>query len=74
MKKINARLMVTTVEGLMAIVFGLLFIAALISIAKGAWWHIVTAVISGPLCHMMLQDVKRIQDEESQYYNDDDEQ
>ncbi len=51
------KFMVTTPEGIMTIVFGTLFVAAVISIAKGAWWHIVTAVISAPLCYMMFRDV-----------------
>lgn len=63
------KFLVTTIEGLMAIVFGALFIAAVVSIAKGAWWHIVTAVISGPLCYMMFLDVKDLYEEEEQYYN-----
>ena len=63
-------MLVSTVEGLMAIVFGALFIAAVVSVAKGAWWHIVTAVISGPICYMMLRDVKQLHEDEEQYYND----
>lgn len=63
-------MLVSTVEGLMAIVFGLLFVAAIVSIANGAWWHIVTAVISAPLCYMMLLDVKSKCEDEEQYYSE----
>lgn len=64
------RILVSTVEGVMAIVFGMLFVAAIVSVAKGAWWHIVTAVISAPLCYMMACDVKKKCEDEEQYYRE----
>lgn len=63
----RAALLVTTFEGIFALVFGALFIAAVASMASGAWWHIVTATVSFALCYMLALDMKRINHEEEQY-------
>lgn len=33
-------------DGIVALVFGMMFLAAINSIARGAWWHIFTAAMS----------------------------
>lgn len=56
----RAMILVTTFEGFFALVFGILFVVAVVSVAKGAWWHIMTACITFFICYALMADIKRI--------------
>lgn len=47
-----------------AIVFAILFVIAIASVAHGAWWHALTAVISGIISHRLFEDAVRFEKKE----------
>lgn len=54
----------TTCSGLLGIMFSALFVCSVISVAKGAWWHTFTAIVSFIMAYMMWLDIKSMKDDE----------
>ena len=50
----DALLLILTFEGFFALAFGGIFIAALIAVIGGAWWHVVTMFFSGLILSVMI--------------------
>lgn len=53
-----------TIDTIFAILFFVLFVAALVGIFRGAWWHIGTAAICYIIFTMLRKEVKQCQDED----------
>lgn len=47
------------IDIIFAILFLALFVAALVGIFRGAWWHIGTAVISWTLFNALRKEIKQ---------------
>lgn len=50
----DALLLILTFEGFFALAFGGIFIAALVAVIGGAWWHVVTMFFSGLILSVMI--------------------
>lgn len=50
-----------TVDIIIAVVFAIMFVVALVQVAKGAWWHTLTAAVSGAISYLMFQEVRQKQ-------------
>ena len=53
----DALLLILTFEGFFALAFGGIFIAALIAVIGGAWWHVVTMFFSGLILSVMIREL-----------------
>lgn len=53
----DALLLILTFEGFFALAFGGIFIAALIAVIGGAWWHAVTMFFSGLMFGVMIREL-----------------
>lgn len=49
------------IDFIIAVIFGVMFIFAVFQIVTGAWWHILTATISGTISWMMFDEARRLQ-------------
>jgi membrane protein implicated in regulation of membrane protease activity len=53
----DALLLILTFEGFFALAFGGIFIAALVAVIGGAWWHVVTMFFSGLILSVMIREL-----------------
>lgn len=52
------------IDIIFAVLFFALFIVALVGVARGAWWHVGTAVINCVTFIVLRKEIKRCQDED----------
>ena len=53
-----------TIDTIFSVLFFALFVAALVGIFRGAWWHIGTAAISYTVFKTLRKDIKSCQEED----------
>lgn len=53
-----------TIDIIFAVLFLALFVAALVGIFGGAWWHISTAAICFTMLVFILKDIKKCREED----------
>lgn len=52
-----------TIDIIFAVLFFALFVAALVGIFRGAWWHIGTAVICHTIFKALRKEIKQCREE-----------
>ena len=53
-----------TIDTIFAVLFFVLFVAALVGIFRGAWWHIGTAAISYTIFKALRKDIQSCREED----------
>lgn len=52
------------IDIIFAVLFFALFVVALVGVARGAWWHVVTAAINFATFIVLRKEIKQCQDED----------
>lgn len=60
MKKIDWIGMLLTFEGIFSLIFFIIFVAAIVCIVSGAWWHVPTALLSFTFTYLLLREAKKL--------------
>lgn len=48
-----------SLEGVLSLVFIVLFIVAIVFVAQGAWWHVFSAIVSLLFSYLMYREARK---------------
>ncbi len=59
MRRIDWIGLLLSFEGIFSLIFFIIFVTAIVCIMYGAWWHIVTAVVSFAIFYKLASEMKQ---------------